>query len=68
MLGEGYAPRVVDGVLTGMHERGSSHHTLLTAFAQAELLDAALGFARSRGYVQHEFGDSILVLRGAREG
>jgi S-adenosylmethionine:tRNA ribosyltransferase-isomerase len=68
LLGEGYAPRVVDGVLTGMHERGSSHHALLTAFARAELLDAALRFARSRGYLQHEFGDSALVLRGAGEG
>lgn len=68
VLGEGYAPRVVDGVLTGMHERGSSHHALLTAFAEGALLDAALRFARGRGYVQHEFGDSALVLRGAGEG
>jgi S-adenosylmethionine:tRNA ribosyltransferase-isomerase len=38
VLGEGFTPRVVDGVLTGMHEPGSSHFALLTAFASAALL------------------------------
>lgn len=64
VLGEGFARRVVDGVLTGMHEPGSSHFALLTAFASAELLHASLRYASARGYRQHEFGDSALVLRG----
>ena len=63
VLGEGFRPRVVDGVLTGMHEPGSSHFALLTAFADAALLHASLRFAARRGYLQHEFGDSALVLR-----
>lgn len=62
-IGEGFRPRVVDGVLSGMHEPGSSHFALLTAFADAALLHASLRLASSRGYLQHEFGDSALVLR-----
>jgi len=62
VLGEGFRPRVVDGVLTGMHEPGTSHFALLTAFADAEMLHASLRFASGRGYLQHEFGDSALVL------
>jgi S-adenosylmethionine:tRNA ribosyltransferase-isomerase len=60
--------RVVDGLLTGIHERGTSHYDLMSAFFQTprerpELLDAALEYAEGRGYLQHEFGDSVLVLR-----
>lgn len=62
VLGEGYTPRVVDGVLTGMHEVGTSHFALLSAFAEPALLHASLRFAAARGYLQHEFGDSALVL------
>ncbi len=62
VLGEGTTPRVVDGIFTGMHEPGTSHFALLTAFASAPLLHASLRFAAGRGYLQHEFGDSALVL------
>jgi S-adenosylmethionine:tRNA ribosyltransferase-isomerase len=59
-----YTPRVVDAVLTGMHEPGSSHFALLSAFAPREALLAAHAHAESRGYLLHEFGDSMLLLRG----
>jgi len=62
----GYAPRVVDGLLTGVHEPGESHFDLLQAFAPRPLLEAALAHARSAGYLGHEFGDSSLVLPGRR--
>ncbi len=55
--------RVVDALLSGTHEPGSSHHDLLHAFASAQLLarvDAAL---RAHGYRTHEFGDSVLLER-----
>ena len=60
-IGPGFRPRVVDGLLTGMHEPGTSHARLMAAFAPAALLDRAFGEARERGYVGHELGDSTLV-------
>ncbi len=62
VLREGATLRVVDGIFTGMHEPGTSHFALLTAFASASLLHASLRFAAGRGYLQHEFGDSALIL------
>lgn len=65
-LGPGARLRVVDGLLTGIHEPGTSHFDLLAAFAPRALIDAALGHAAAEGYLGHEFGDSMLVLRAAR--
>jgi S-adenosylmethionine:tRNA ribosyltransferase-isomerase len=65
-IAAGYVPRVVDGLLTGIHEPGEGHFDLLQAFAPRPLLEAALAHARSAGYLGHEFGDSSLVLPGAR--
>jgi len=57
--------RVVDAMLSGTHEVGTSHYELLRAF----LDDATLGLATreldSRGYLTHEFGDSVLIERTA---
>jgi S-adenosylmethionine:tRNA ribosyltransferase-isomerase len=61
-LGRGSARRVVDAILTGLHEPGMSHHTLLGTFAPAALLERALAFAEQRGFLGHEFGDAMLVL------
>ena len=62
VLGPGYQRRVVDGLMSGLHEPGTSHHALLQAFAPAELLAQALRHADEAGYVGHEFGDACLVL------
>lgn len=62
VLGPGFRPRVVSGLLTGMHEPGTSHFALLGAFAPRELLERALTLAERAGYVQHEFGDACLIL------
>jgi S-adenosylmethionine:tRNA ribosyltransferase-isomerase len=62
LLGPGFRPGVVDGILSGMHERGTSHFALLEAFADGALLASAFEAAEREGYVQHEFGDSTLVL------
>lgn len=64
-LSQGYLPRVVDGLLTGLHEPGTSHFELLEAFAPRSLLLRALEHAARTGYLQHEFGDSCLVLAGS---
>ena len=61
-IGPGFVPRIVQGVLSGLHEPGTSHFELLTAFAPRPLLEAAYRHAESAGYLAHEFGDSSLVL------
>ncbi len=60
-IGAAYRPRVVDGLLTGIHEPGTSHFALLTAFAPTALLERAYQYAEAAGYVGHEFGDSSLI-------
>jgi len=54
--------RVVDGLLTGLHEPRSSHLRMLAAFAGPELLERCYAAAISRGYFWHEFGDLHLLL------
>lgn len=61
-LGPERRPRVVGGILTGMHEPGTSHYALLESFAPRRLLDRAGSFAARRGYRSHEFGDALLIL------
>jgi S-adenosylmethionine:tRNA ribosyltransferase-isomerase len=62
VIGPGYRPRVVDGLMSGLHEPGTSHLALLQAFAPAPLLAQALEHAEQAGYMGHEFGDACLVL------
>jgi S-adenosylmethionine:tRNA ribosyltransferase-isomerase len=62
-IDEGHRLRVVDALLTGMHDVGTSHRELLHAFASESLLQAAWTHAETRGYLGHEFGDACLVLR-----
>ena len=64
-LSASYQPQVVDGLLTGLHEPGTSHFELLEAFAPRALLLRAVDHAGRTGYLQHEFGDACLVLPGA---
>jgi S-adenosylmethionine:tRNA ribosyltransferase-isomerase len=64
-LDAGFRPRVVDGLLTGMHEPEASHFRLLEAFAPVDLLLSAHAHAEAHGYLGHEFGDSSLVLADA---
>jgi len=65
-LGPGYTPRVVDGLLTGLHEPDTSHFALLGAFAPMPLVRAAHRHAEDEGYLCHEFGDSCLLLGDVR--
>jgi S-adenosylmethionine:tRNA ribosyltransferase-isomerase len=53
--------RVVDAILTGVHQAGESHFELLEAFANDEALANISALAASRGYRTHEFGDSMLI-------
>lgn len=64
VLGPGFTPRVVDGIVTGMHGPGESHYELLQAFAGEAVLRAAFEHAAAGGYLAHEFGDAALILPG----
>jgi S-adenosylmethionine:tRNA ribosyltransferase-isomerase len=62
VIGPGFSPRVVAGILSGMHEPTTSHFALLGAFVDRGLLERALDAAERAGYLQHEFGDNMLIL------
>jgi len=53
--------RIVNAILSGVHEPGTSHYQLMRAFTD----DATLGRMRTemeaRDYRTHEFGDSVLI-------
>ena len=54
--------RVVDAILSGVHEPATSHYQLLRAFADDETLQRADALMNELGYRTHEFGDSVLVV------
>ncbi|HUE58719.1 MAG TPA: S-adenosylmethionine:tRNA ribosyltransferase-isomerase, partial [Acidimicrobiales bacterium] len=53
----------IDGLITGWHEPGASHLSLLQAVGGSHLVEASYGEALESGYLWHEFGDSHLILR-----
>ncbi|MEV0119874.1 S-adenosylmethionine:tRNA ribosyltransferase-isomerase [Streptomyces sp. NPDC050844] len=55
--------RVVDGLLTGLHEPGASHLLMLEAVAGRAAVDRGYTEAVRRLYLWHEFGDVHLLLR-----
>jgi S-adenosylmethionine:tRNA ribosyltransferase-isomerase len=65
LLGAGSRLRTCAGLLTGLHEPGTSHFALLEAYAPRPLLERAFLHAQRQGYLQHEFGDSCLILKGS---
>jgi len=54
--------KVVDAILSGTHEPGTSHYELLRAFLEDSTLERATAELDARGYRTHEFGDSVLIL------
>ena len=54
--------KVVDAILSGTHERGTTHYELLRAFLEDTTLERATAELDARGYRTHEFGDSVLIL------
>jgi S-adenosylmethionine:tRNA ribosyltransferase-isomerase len=62
VLGPGRPARSVTGLITGLHPAEASHLLLLDAVAGSGLVDEAYAAAVERGYLWHEFGDSMLFL------
>lgn len=61
-LGPSYEPRIVDGLVSGLHAPGESHFELLGAFAPRERLVRAIELAAAAGLSGHELGDACLIL------
>ena len=57
--------RVVDAVLTGAHQPGTSHYELLRAFTDHATLRRASEELDAGGYRTHEFGDSVFIEKSA---
>ena len=55
--------RVVDAIVSGVHEPGESHYQLLRAFANEARLQRMSRALKREGYRSHEFGDSVLIMR-----
>lgn len=61
-IGAGTRLRVVDAILSGVHEPGTSHYQLLRAFTNDATLDRMVGEMTAHGYRGHEFGDSVFMV------
>jgi S-adenosylmethionine:tRNA ribosyltransferase-isomerase len=59
--------RIVDALLSGTHEPGTSHYELLRAFVDDATLGRATEELDAHGYRTHEFGDSVLIERTKSE-
>jgi S-adenosylmethionine:tRNA ribosyltransferase-isomerase len=57
-----YRPRVIDGLVSGLHVPGESHFDLLSAFAPTERLRAGIAIAARAGLSSHELGDACLII------
>jgi S-adenosylmethionine:tRNA ribosyltransferase-isomerase len=53
--------RVVDAIVSGTHETGSSHYELLRAFVADAVLQRISAELETVGYLTHEFGDSVFI-------
>jgi S-adenosylmethionine:tRNA ribosyltransferase-isomerase len=62
-LGRGRAARVVDGLVTGFHEPGTSHYALEEAFVSKARLESAFRAGREAGLLGHEYGDLVLLWK-----
>ena len=62
VLGAGRRPRIVSGLISGLHEPEASHLLLLEAVAGPRLVAEAYDAAIAESYRWHEFGDSMLFL------
>jgi S-adenosylmethionine:tRNA ribosyltransferase-isomerase len=65
----GLPPKVVNGLITGLHDPRTTHLALLYALAGSDRIREAYALAISEGYMWHEFGDAHLIVhRRARRG
>ena len=58
--------RIIDAILTGTHEPGTSHYDMLRAFADRPRLSQIDQALNASGYRTHEFGDSLFLEESRR--
>ena len=63
VLGPERPARVVDGLITGLHDPDASHLLLLESVVGAKALQRVYDAAVDRRYLWHEFGDACLLVR-----
>ncbi|MGH8925260.1 MAG: S-adenosylmethionine:tRNA ribosyltransferase-isomerase [Acidimicrobiia bacterium] len=63
VIGAARGVRAADGLLTGWHEPGASHLSIIESVAGPEGARRMYEAALAAGYLWHEFGDSCLILR-----
>jgi S-adenosylmethionine:tRNA ribosyltransferase-isomerase len=61
-LGPDHPARIVDGLITGLHDPDASHLLLLEAVAGPALVQRTYDAALNHHYLWHEFGDTTLLL------
>ncbi len=61
LIGDAREASVVDGLITGLHDPGTSHHALLSAIGGEERVSGAYDEAIREDYLWHEFGDAHLL-------
>ena len=61
-INQNFKLKMVDGIITGLHEPKASHLDMLTAFVPQNLLWNAYQEAIDQRYLWHEFGDMNLIL------
>ncbi len=66
VLDERHRPRVVTGLLSGIHVPGESHWKLLRSLVSPAALEEASALARGHALVAHELGDETLIWRAPR--
>jgi S-adenosylmethionine:tRNA ribosyltransferase-isomerase len=54
---------IADGIVSGMHEPGTSHYELLRAFQDDDVLETMAAQVEEHDYRAHEFGDAVLLER-----
>jgi S-adenosylmethionine:tRNA ribosyltransferase-isomerase len=62
-LGASSRLHIVDAILSGTHERGTSHYELLRTFVDDKTLGRIDQELNAHGYRTHEFGDSVFLER-----
>lgn len=63
VLSSDYSPEIVDALITGMHETGTSHAKLMEAFCGPELVRKIESEANEKYYRSHEYGDITFIKK-----
>jgi S-adenosylmethionine:tRNA ribosyltransferase-isomerase len=58
--------KIVDAIVSGTHEPGTSHHKLLSAFVDEQTLYRMDQTLQHHGYRTHEFGDSVFIEKSRK--